>query len=125
MTNIEKRIEAQKRLITATRGMEVLDANKQAAEDAAREWQRASEQIGQSLTDALMSGGKSGADYIRDLFRTLVLRPIISAAINPLAGAVTSALGIGGPGGAGSTLSGIGALSGAFGGGLNGPPHLA
>jgi len=42
VTNIEKRIEAQKRLITATRGMEVLDANKKAADDAAREWQRAS-----------------------------------------------------------------------------------
>jgi hypothetical protein len=96
VTNIEKRIEAQKRLITATRGMEVLDANKKAAEDAAREWQKTSDQIGQSLTDALMSGGKSGADYIRDLFRTLVLRPLLQPVGNAMAGVIGQLPGAGG-----------------------------
>ena len=109
VTNIEKRIEAQKRLITATRGMEVLDANKQAAEDAAREWQRASEQIGQSLTDALMSGGKSGADYIRDLFRTLVLRPLLS----PIGSAGASVIGsLPGAGGGSGLLGQVGQMAG-------------
>lgn len=110
VSNIEKRIDAQKRLIAATRGMEVLDANKKAAEDAAREWQKASDQIGRSLTDALMKGGKSGADYIKDLFRTMVLRPIVQAAVQPVAGAVTNAIGIGG-GAGGNLLSGVSYLN--------------
>ena len=116
---IDAQIANYRRLVDVQRGMEAAEASRQAAQDAAREWQKATDQIQQALTDALMNGGKNAADYITGLFRSMVLRPIISAAINPLAGAVTSALGIGGPGGAGSTLSGIGALSGAFGGGLN------
>ncbi len=88
VSNIERRIDAQNRLIAATRGMEVLDANKKAAEDADREWQKASDQIEQSLTNALMSGGKNGADYIKDLFRTMVLRPLLQPVASGMAGVI-------------------------------------
>jgi len=36
-----------------------------AAKDAATEWARTADTIEQSLTDALMNGGKSGADYTK------------------------------------------------------------
>ena len=116
---IDAQIAAQKKLIAIYEKGELRSANEETARKARDDWDRAFQQVGQSLTDYIMQGGKNGADYLQALFRTLVLRPVISAAVNPVAGAVTSALGIGGPGGAGSTLSGIGALSGSFGGGLN------
>ena len=56
------------------------------AEDIQREWQRTADQIGQSLSDALMQGGKSAWEYIKGLFRSMVLRPVIQAIVNPVAG---------------------------------------
>jgi hypothetical protein len=60
-----------------------------------QEWQRTADQIGQSLSDALMQGGKSAWEYIKGLFRTTVLRPIIQAIVNPFTTAIGSALGMG------------------------------
>jgi len=87
------------------------------AQQAVKEWERASDQIGQSLTDALMQGGKNAGEYLVSYFRTLVLRPIVEAVVRPLVGALGSALGtsaFAGPAGAG------GGGAGGFGfGGLN------
>ena len=81
-----------------------------------QEWQRTADQIGQSLSDALMQGGKSAADYIKGLFRTTVLRPIIQAIVNPVTGAIGGLLGMGnamaGTTGAASMGGGIGGLGG-------------
>jgi phage-related minor tail protein len=118
-------------------------ARKQIAVDSAKaaqeEWKRAAASIEQSLTDALLRGFESGksfgknlADTLKNMFSTLVLRPIVSAVVSPVAGALTSALGLAGTasaatGGAGeggivsnagSVLGGISALSGSFGSGL-------
>ena len=62
--------------------------------------------MSQSLTDYIMEGGKNGADYLKALFRTLILRPVISATINPLAGAVNGALFGSAGGAAGGVASG-------------------
>jgi hypothetical protein len=99
-----------------------------AAEVVNTEFQRVSQQIEQSLTDALMRGFESGKDFAKNLrdtlvnmFKTLVLRPIISAVVNPVAGAITGSLGLTGAANAGtSALSSIGSLasfSSAFGAG--------
>lgn len=88
------------------------------AEEAER-IKRLNAEIGQSLADALMQGGRSAAEYLKGLFRSLVLRPIIEAVVRPVAGLVTSLLGMAGPaqaGGAGgasgaaSTLGGLSSL---------------
>lgn len=78
-----------------------------AAEVVNQEFNRVSAQIEQSLTDALMRGFESGkgfAETLRDtvanMFKTLVLRPIVSAVVNPMAGAITAGLGL--PGAAGA-----------------------
>ncbi len=75
---------------------------------------RTSETIERSLTDALLRGFESGKGFAKNLrdtivnmFKTLVLRPIISAIVSPVAGMVTGALGLSGAGGALSGISGI------------------
>lgn len=81
------------------------------------DWTRTSEKIEEVLIDALMDGGKSGAEYIEGLFRSMVLRPVIQAIVSPVAGAVTSAMGFSGAaqaGQAGGGMSGIGALNTAY-----------
>jgi hypothetical protein len=119
---LEKLIDAKKRNAAAVSAMEQVDAAKKAAE----EWKRASDSIEQSLTDALLRGfesgngfGKNFVETMRNMFSTLVLRPIISAVVNPVAGALTGALGLaapaqaaagGGAAGVGSAVSGLGAL---------------
>lgn len=71
------------------------------------EWKKTTDQMSQSFTDALMQGGKSVAEYLKGLFRTLVLRPIIQ----PIGAGFASMLGgpamagQGGAGGAGSLLN--------------------
>ncbi len=58
---------------------------------ALEEWSRTTDQIGQSLTDALMNGGKSAWEYIKGLFRSTILRPIIQAVVAPLTGGLAGA----------------------------------
>jgi phage-related minor tail protein len=91
------------------------------------EWKKTSDQIEQALMNALMNGGKSGADYIRGLFRSMVLQPVLKAIVQPVAGsAATVVNGImnGGssgsgfsPGNAGSLIGNLGSLGGYFGAG--------
>ena len=120
--HLEKLIDAKKRNAAAVAAMEQVDAAKKAAE----EWKRAAESIEQSVTDALLRGFESGkgfgqnlVDTLKNMFNTLVLRPVISAVVNPVAGALTGALGLAGTaqaaaggGGAsiGTAVSGLGAL---------------
>lgn len=105
----------QKEVETAKRAQEKIDA----------EWQKSVDQMAQSFTDALMSGGKSVADYLRDLFRTLVLRPVLmpagSAAASFVSGPAAASGGGGGGmmGSIGSALGGIGGFGTAAGAGLS------
>lgn len=70
------------------------------------EWQRTTDQIGQSLSDALMNGGKSAAEYLKGLFRSTVLRPIIQGVVQPLVGSVASAFSPSGSSGGGMGAAG-------------------
>jgi hypothetical protein len=88
-----------------------------AAKKAADDWQRTADDINRSLTDALLRGfesGKSFAKVLRDtvvnMFKTLVLRPIISAVLSPVSGALSGLVG----GGAGGASSAISAASNAY-----------
>lgn len=126
---LEEQIKKMEQLAKLARNKEVLDEGKKAADKLTEEWKRQAESIEQSLTDALLRGFESGKgfgknliDTIKNMFSTLVLRPIISAVVNPVAGAVTGALGISGAanaatgggssiGGAVSTLGALGSLT--------------
>jgi len=74
-------------------------ANTDAAKKAADDWQRASEKINDTLTDALMRGFESGKDFaknmrdtVANMFKTMVLRPVISAVLSPVSGAINGAV---------------------------------
>ena len=115
----------------------VKNAAVDAAKSAADEWQKTSDKINDTLTDALMRGFESGKGFAENLrqtvvnmFKTMVLRPVISAIINPISGAITGAMGLSGAANAGtSALSTVGSIGtgakllgglGTFGGGLSG-----
>ena len=125
---IEKGSEAYKKFAAELREAIVArEGVRKAADDWKEESariQRINDQIGQSLADALMNGGKSAAEYIKGLFRSMVLRPVIEAAVKPLAGMITGILGLGGsgaamagsgPGGGGNLLANAGGLMSLFG----------
>lgn len=112
---IQAEIDARKKLKDAIGSKEARDASAQTAKDAAEEWKRASQQIEQSLTDALMRGFESGKgfamvlrDTVVNMFKTLVLRPVIQATVQ----GGLSAAGFGGPGAAsgGTSLMGLAAM---------------
>lgn len=93
---------------------------KKAADEALKEWQKTAEKINDSITDALMRGFESGKDFaanLRDtvvnMFKTLVLRPVVSAVVNPVAQGITGALGLSGAANAAGTI-GVGNTVGAL-----------
>ena len=106
--DVQREIEARQKLRGLIADRAVIDANQKAADEAARDWQRTADQIGQSLSDALMQGGKSAWEYIKGLFRSMVLRPVIQAIVNPIAGAFTSAMGFAGSASAATGAAGAG-----------------
>jgi hypothetical protein len=120
---IEREIQAREKLLGALGDQRVRQANDQAAKDAAAQWERTVDQVGQSLADALMSGGKSAGDALKRYFSTLVLQPIIKAIVDPVARVIVGSLGLAGTaaastgGGAGglSILSGVNSISSLFG----------
>ena len=103
--------EYAKKVREAVIGRENVRESIERQREIAVEYQRMSEQVGQSLSNALMDGGRNAADYIKGLFRTMVLRPVIQAVVGTALGMAPSGMGGGGPG---STLSSLSALNTAY-----------
>lgn len=80
--------EFAERIRAAVTGKEAVEASIEQQRKAKEEWQKTWDQIGQSLSDSLMQGGKNAAEYIKGLFRSMVLRPIVQAIVAPLTGAL-------------------------------------
>jgi hypothetical protein len=91
-----------------------IDAEKKANKQILDDWQRTVDQMGQAFADALMQGGKSIGEYLRGLFRTIVLRPIIMPTMTSLSAAMVS-----GPASAMGSIGGVGGAAGGMGGLLN------
>jgi hypothetical protein len=97
---IEREINARQKLLGVMGQQRAQQANVDAAREAAAQWERTVDQVGQSLADALMSGGKSAGEALKRYFSTLVLQPIIKAIVDPVARSVLALLGFGGATGA-------------------------
>lgn len=115
---IEKEIAARKQLVEQIGQRDADQAVIDAAKKAADEWQKTADQINQSLTDALMRGFESGKDFAKNLrdtvvnmFKTLVLRPVISAIVNPVAMGLSGMLSGGAMAGQGGGMLGSAATS--------------
>jgi tape measure domain-containing protein len=122
---VQKEIDKRRELLGLIRTKDAREAAANAAQATLDEFNRTNDQIGQSLADALMEGGKSAWEYIKGLFRSQVLAPIIKAVIAPVTGGLAS-LATGGASAAtgGNALSGLSSLTGltsigTFGGGLS------
>ena len=103
----------------------------EAAKKAAAEWDRAASSIQNSLTDALLRGFEDGKNWaqnfiatLKNMFGSLVLRPIIQGIVAPVAGGLGGMLpgaanasgGLGNLLGGGSSLLGSGGIGGLFSG---------
>lgn len=119
---IQNEIKARRELLEQISGKDVAEKAAKLRDEQKTEWDKTWGQVAQSFTDALMQGGKSVSEYLKGLFRTLVLRPILEPLGKGFAGLL-------GGGGAGSALAGGGSnpLAGVFnpagtplGGGLGG-----
>ena len=110
---LERELAARRGLITSIGSGEARKAAADSAREAEREWVRTAQRIEDSLTDALLRGFESGKgfaqnlkDTVENMFRTMVLRPVIQMAFggglgmggssamagsNPLAGGSGSA----------------------------------
>ena len=134
---LREQIAAYDVLINRKRANAVGAALAEEAQAAKERWKEASTAIESSLTDALMRAFEDGADFgrgfvdtVKNLFKTLVLRPTIQAIVQPVAGGITALLGLTGTatagtgysgaagalGTAGSLASGAGGLGGLVGG---------
>ena len=87
--------------------------------------QKQSEELNRSLTDALLRGFEAGkgfaqvfVDTVRNMFNTLILRPVISAILSPVSGAISAGIGSLGFSGAAVAASGSAAASGGIGAAL-------
>lgn len=100
-----------------------------AAQEAAAEWQKTSDSIFNSLSDALMRAFESGKgfgkaliDTLRNAFKTLILQPTIQAVMAPIAGGMGSLFAgsamAGGLTGGGGLMGGLGSIGSLLGGGI-------
>lgn len=108
-TALGRRADALADSATSTYQIDRLDKEK----EFAAETKRQNEQIGDSLTDALMRGFEDGQGFaenfkstVVNMFKTLVLKPIIQPIAQAGANYITSALGLTGASGAGTAAGG-------------------
>jgi hypothetical protein len=104
---LQREIDARKELTTWLERKDTLDAETKAAKEAEKEWKKTAEEIERSLTDALMRGFEGGKNFaqnfaatLKNMFATLVLRPIIQPIAQNMASFTTGLFGIGASGNA-------------------------
>lgn len=92
-----------------------------AAKETKESWQKVADSIGESMTDALFRAVESGKslwrafrDVLVNTFKTTVLRPIISAVMAPITGAIGSMFMSGGASAAGGAGGGLGSMAGSM-----------
>ena len=112
---LEKEMQARRKLVKVMGQRGVREANEKSAKDAAKEWEKTSQLIGDTLADYIMSGGKDAATYLKRLFSTLVLQPVVQYGVQNLLGAVGMGGGSAGGSDAMSMLSNLNSLKNAWG----------
>lgn len=83
---LQQEIELLKERLVLTSVKASREASAAASAESVKQWQDGIYQLGQSLTDQLMAGGQSFADYLRNLARTLVFRPAFQAGATSIFG---------------------------------------
>ena len=91
---LEREIQLRAQLRDELQAKDTADANAKAAKQFADDWRTEVKDIGKSLTDALLDGGKSGIQRMQDWLRNVVLRVPVQAAMQSVAGSLLSATGL-------------------------------
>lgn len=112
LLKLEEEVAVRKKIVEATGNVESLAANKKAADEAAAEWLRVSDDIGKGLTDAIFSGGKSGWELLKKTIEATVIRAAVQPVVTQGVQGVMQSLGFGGSGGGGG--GGLGSLGNLF-----------
>lgn len=112
---IQAEIDARRKLRDELGTKAGWDAAKKEAKDLAKDSKQMAADVERELTSSLMRGFESGkgfvatlADTVENTFKTMVLRPVISAVVSPVAGAITGSLGL--PGTANAAGGGTGVM---------------
>jgi hypothetical protein len=69
-------------------------ANIEAARASTDAWQKMADDAGKALTDAIFDGGKNAGEMLQGYFKSMVLRPIVQAYVQPLANTALQVLGV-------------------------------
>lgn len=97
MTMEHALLQQEIELLRERLGLTSVKASREASAEAAKastsEWQKGVDQIGQSLADQLMQGGLSFGQYLKNLARTLIFKPLIQATVQIAGGALGSLFG--------------------------------
>jgi len=86
-------------------------AVRDSARNAANEWQRTADQIGTALATSIVDGGKSGWDSLRGYIKANVAVPLVKFAASPITNAIGSVFaspGVGAVNAAGGIVNGVG-----------------
>ncbi|MEC3765013.1 phage tail length tape measure family protein [Cupriavidus sp. SS-3] len=93
IAGVTKLAQAQRDYAIALTNKEDKDAARKSAEEAAKSWQTAGDDIERALTDSLMRGFENGKgfgenliDSLKNLFKTTVLQTTIKAFVQPIVG---------------------------------------
>ncbi len=118
---INREISARKELLGLFSQRAAREANKKAADEAAKDWERTSRTISDTLADYIMGGGKNAAQYLERLFATLVLQPVVQTVVGGIMGtgmAGASGVASGGVGGIAGIAQNVNSIYGALSGSL-------
>lgn len=92
LQKLQQEVELRKGLLDKTEILEARQALADNAKETAETWKKTSEEISGSITDALMRGFENGKGFLenlvdtaKSLFKTMVLRPVIKAVVDPVA----------------------------------------
>ncbi len=107
---LQKEIDARQRIADMIGNNDAKAALEKMRKEESDAWEKTWGQVAQSFTDALMQGGQSVKQYLVNLFKTMVLRPIIDPIAKSFGGTLASFFG-----GSGSAFAGQG---GGGGGGM-------
>lgn len=85
---LERELRARKELQGVLQQKGVREAGAKAAKEIEKEFDRTAETVGRTLADFIMAGGDDAASYLKRLFATLVLQPIVQYGVNSVMGAL-------------------------------------
>lgn len=102
---LEQEVEARRELLTLLDSRTAAQANASAAKKAAEDWEKTAQTVRDTLADYIMGGGRNAAQYLKRLFATLVLQPMVQTVVSGVLGGGASSASASAAGGSAGTSS--------------------